>query len=205
MCDCRTAPDIRRPLALTTVSLIVPDAIHTPRLLLRRWHPDDAPLLQAVLDANGAHLLPWIPPHVASSAPLPALAERLAGYRDDFDAARAWLYAILTPDATRLLGGVGLYPRTADARVPADAADRVEIGYWLRADATGVGHATEAARAMLDVARTLPGLQRVEIRCDPRNVRSVAVPRRLGFRPERSKIDAGASDGAALMIWTHGA
>ncbi|MGZ8414793.1 MAG: GNAT family N-acetyltransferase [Gemmatirosa sp.] len=179
-----------------------PNAIHMPRLLLRRWHPDDAPLLQAVLDANAAHLLPWIPSHVATSAPLPALAARLASYRDDFEAGRAWLYAILTPDATRLLGGVGLYPRTADARVPADAADRVEIGYWLRADATGMGHATEAARAMLDLARTLPGLGRVEIRCDSRNASSVAVPRRLGFRHERTEIAAGATDGASLMIWT---
>ncbi len=202
--DGRSTLHIRGPFLRAIMSLHVPNAIHMPRLLLRRWHPDDAPLLQAVLDANGAHLRPWIPAHVAESAPLPALAERLAGYRDDFDAGRTWLYAILAPDATRLLGGVGLYPRTAAARVAADVADRVEIGYWLAADATGAGHATEAARAMLDVARTLPGLGRVEIRCDARNAPSMAVPRRLGFHPERTEPVAGAPD-AALVIWTRDA
>jgi RimJ/RimL family protein N-acetyltransferase len=183
----------------------VPDAIRTARLLLRRWHPDDALLLQPVLEANGAHLLPWIPAHVATSAPLPTLAERLAGYRDDFDAGRQWLYAILTADGARLLGGVGLYPRTAERRVAADAADRVEIGYWLRADATGRGHATEAVRAMLDVARTLPRLRHVEIRCDPRNARSIAVPRRLGLRRARAVGDGDGEAAHGLEVWTNAA
>jgi RimJ/RimL family protein N-acetyltransferase len=79
----------------------------------------------------------------------------------------------------------------------------VEIGYWLRADATGSGRATEAVRAALAVARALPRLRRVEIRCDARNVRSAALPARLGFRHVRD-VAAPAVDGGApvtLMVW----
>jgi RimJ/RimL family protein N-acetyltransferase len=32
------------------------------------------------------------------------------------------------------------------------------------------------------LALTLPGIERVEIRCDAANTRSSAVPRRLGYR-----------------------
>jgi RimJ/RimL family protein N-acetyltransferase len=91
-----------------------------------------------------------------------------------------------------VLGGVGLYPRDVSGRVPFAEADHVELGYWLRADATGRGWATEATRAALDVALALPRITRVEIRCDPRNAPSAAVPARLGFRHTRTD---------ELMIW----
>jgi RimJ/RimL family protein N-acetyltransferase len=60
----------------------------------------------------------------------------------------------------------------------------VEIGYWLDAAATGHGFASEAAAALLDVADAMPGISRVEIRCDVNNTASAAIPRRLGFCEE---------------------
>lgn len=166
-----------------------PDQLRTPRLLLRRWREEDAAALHPVLAANVAHLEPWIPWAVAEPAPVPALAERLAGYAADFGAGRRWLYGIFPPDETEVLGGIGLYPRNAVGRVPWGEATRVEIGYWLSADATGSGYATEAARAVLAAALELPGITHVEIHCDPRNERSVAIPRRLGFRHARTLED----------------
>jgi RimJ/RimL family protein N-acetyltransferase len=65
--------------------------------------------------------------------------------------------------------------------VPLEAADHVELGYWLDAAATRRGLAAEAIRALLAVAATLPGMTHVEIRCDAANRPSAAVPRRLGF------------------------
>jgi RimJ/RimL family protein N-acetyltransferase len=35
--------------------------IHTQRLVLRCWHPTDAPLLKAAIDASLEHLRPWLP------------------------------------------------------------------------------------------------------------------------------------------------
>jgi RimJ/RimL family protein N-acetyltransferase len=82
----------------------------------------------------------------------------------------------------RLLGEVSLFPRNAAGRVSIDDADHLEIGYWLRADATGQGFATEAARAALELALAVPHIERVTIHCDERNASSAAVPQRLGFQ-----------------------
>ena len=79
----------------------------------------------------------------------------------------------------------------------------MEIGYWLRADATGRGIVTAAARALTDAAPALPGVDRVEIHCDEANVRSAAVPRRLGYRLDRIEPDhiSAPGDLGRSMIW----
>jgi hypothetical protein len=35
--------------------------IHTQRMVIRCWHPQDAPLLKEAIDQNLDHLRPWIP------------------------------------------------------------------------------------------------------------------------------------------------
>ena len=183
----------------------VPIEFRTPRLLLRPWRAEDAAGLQPILEANWAHLAPWIPARVATPAPLPVLAERLAGFAEDFAAAREWRYGLFAPNDSTVLGEVGLYPRAETGRVPYARADRVELGYWLREDMTGQGLVTEAARAMLDVATALPHLSHVEIRCDARNIPSAAVPQRLGFRLATTLIEpAGTSTEppVRLQVWT---
>ena len=62
--------------------------------------------------------------------------------------------------------------------------DAREIGYWIRADAEGHGYVTEAVAALTRVGFELDDVEWVEIRCDPANERSAAVPRRLGYRHE---------------------
>jgi RimJ/RimL family protein N-acetyltransferase len=177
----------------SVVDFPVPRTLRTARLRLRPWTAADAPLLLPVLQANVAHLGPWIPPHVATPVPLPALAERLAGFEADFTASRAWRYALLPLHDTRVYGEVDLFPRAATGRVPYAAADRAEIGYWLDAAVTGQGLALEAAGAMLAVAQALPALRHVEIRCDAANVASARVPQRLGF--QLAAVEAG------LQVW----
>ena len=203
--------DVRRRVVHTVVAfhppVPLPDVILTERLVLRRWHPDHAARLKPALDASVAHLEPWIPWAIAQPASVPELEARLAGHAADFDAGRAWIWGIFTPDERAVLGAVGLYPRDAERRVPIDDADRLEVGYWLHVDVTGRGYATEAVVAALGVGETLPGIGHVEIRCDPRNAPSAAVPRRLGFthqatvqRPAAAPTDAPHE----LMIWVRG-
>jgi len=171
----------------------IPVTLRTSRMLLRSWNPADALALAPILAANVAHLGPWIPAHVATPAPLPALAERLAGFAADFAAGRTFRYALLTSDESQVLGEADLFPRGATGRVPLGSADHVELGYWLDAAATGRGFATEAIRALLDVAAAVPGMSHVEIRCASENGPSAALPQRLGFHL--------ASVEAELQIW----
>lgn len=168
----------------------VPNSLRTERLLLRCWTPADAAALGAVLSADAARLAPWLPARVAAPAPLPELSGRLAGYAADFAAERAFRYALLDVEGhdgdglagRALLGGADLHPRNATGRVPLAEAECVELGYWLVAGAEGRGFAAEAARALLDVASSLPGLAHAEARIDDRNARSRALAQRLGFR-----------------------
>jgi RimJ/RimL family protein N-acetyltransferase len=95
-----------------------------------------------------------------------------------------------------VLGGCGLYPRVGPGAI--------EIGYWLSVMHTGNGLATEAAAALTRLAFAAPGIDRVEIRCDPRNAGSARVPRRLGYRVETIAAggnESAVDDPAGLMIW----
>ena len=183
--------------------MIAPNEIRTRRLLLRPWSADDAKHLLPVLEANRAHLGPWIPERVAEPAPLPLLASRLSTFAADFVSDREWRYGLFALDDGRVLGEISLFPRSAEGRVPYPAADRAEIGYWLRADATGAGLASEAAQAMVDLATTMPTLGHVEIRCDARNDASAAVPRRLGFELSDRVTAAGVGTDAAATVTMH--
>lgn len=61
---------------------------------------------------------------------------------------------------------------------------QVEIGYWLGADFQGHGIMTGACRAMLEYAFRKLQLNRVTILCASGNLRSRAIPERLGFTRE---------------------
>jgi RimJ/RimL family protein N-acetyltransferase len=61
---------------------------------------------------------------------------------------------------------------------------RAEIGWTMHPDFTGRGYATEAARAVLDLAFSTLGVHRVYAELDVRNDASIAVCRRLGMREE---------------------
>jgi RimJ/RimL family protein N-acetyltransferase len=172
--------------------------IETARLVLRSWEPDDAPRMKRAVDDSLDHLRTWMPWAMDEPTELPALAERLAHFRDQFLAGRDFLFAIFDRDERELLGGTGLHQR--------GPAGSLEIGYWLRADTTGQGYITEATDALVREAFDVCGVERVVIRCDSRNVRSAAVPLRLGFvhAATLEQDPAGeAPDGAPrdTMVW----
>ena len=158
-----------------------------------------------MLEANYEFVKDWIPAHVATPLPVTELAQRLAGFAADFDAGRSWRFGIVSADEREIYGEVTLFFRTDTGRTALDSADRLEIGYWLHREVTGRGYATEAAREMMVLARELGDMSHVEIRCDPLNAPSAAVPRRLGFRLVTSDAPlsanvAGTADG---MLWVY--
>lgn len=56
-------------------SMLVPDTLRTARLMLRPWRAEDADALLPILEANQAHLGPWIPPRVWSTLWNPVCSE----------------------------------------------------------------------------------------------------------------------------------
>lgn len=161
----------------------LPDALRSARLVLRPYHPDDATAVFAAIDESRALLRPWMPwvhYHRDVSDTRDFCTRAAAGWllRSSLDlgifAARDGAY----------LGGTGI-PRL-DWR-----ARTFEIGYWLRGTATGKGYVSEAVRMLARLAFEELGANRLEIRCDARNERSLHVPERLGFpREARLRNDA---------------
>jgi len=177
----------------------IPERITSDRLLLRCWEPPDAPGLRAAIDVSLEQLREWLPWAVGEPTPVEELAIRLEGFAHRFRVGDEWAFGVLDLHGGEVLGGAGLHRR--------EAPDALEIGYWLRADAVGRGLATEAVEALARVALGTGAVTRVEIRCDPRNTRSIAVARRAGFRHLRTLVahsTSPAGETRDTMVWERG-
>lgn len=83
--------------------------------------------------------------------------------------------------------------------------DNAEIGYWLSSDFQGKGIMTDCVKAMLNYGFVDLNLNRIQIRCSCLNIRSKAIPERLGFKLEGvlrqdHKINGEYSDGLIFGI-----
>jgi RimJ/RimL family protein N-acetyltransferase len=171
--------------------------ITTTRLVIRCWNPADAPLLKAAVDASLEHLRPWMPWAEQEPQALDQKIEGLRRFRGKFDLGQDFVYGIFNRQESQVLGGTGLHTRAGEGAR--------EIGYWIHADWINRGLATEASAALTRVAFEIDHVDRVEIHCDPANVRSAAVPRKLSYTHEATlRQRLPLSDGAFrdAMIWT---
>ncbi len=171
--------------------------LQTPRTLIRCWSPADAARALRAIESSLEHLRPWMEwaRHYPMSVTQQAAVFRR--FRGLFDLGQDFTYAVLDRSGREVLGGSGLHTRGGEGAR--------EIGYWIAAEHIGQGLATEVAAALTRVAFELEGVRRVEIHCDPRNVRSAAVARKLGFTHEgtlRKRLLAPDGDYRDTMLWT---
>jgi RimJ/RimL family protein N-acetyltransferase len=153
-----------------------PYRVVSERLVLRCWEPRDAPLLKEAVDSSLDQLRPWMPWAEDEPQTLEQKVALLRTFRGNFDLGNDFVYGLFGRDESEVLGGSGLHT----SRGP----DAFEIGYWIRSSRAGQGLATEAIGALTRVGFQLCDVDRIEIRCDPANERSRAIPRKLGFVEE---------------------
>ena len=153
-----------------------PYRIATERLVVRCWDPRDAPLLKDAVDSSIDHLRPWMPWAADEPQPLEQKVDLLRQFRGKFDLGHDFTYGIFSRDESAVVGGTGLHTRVDPASF--------EIGYWIRADRAGQGLCTEATAALTRVVFELMDIERIEIRVDPANEASRAIPRKLGYTEE---------------------
>jgi ribosomal-protein-serine acetyltransferase len=149
------------------------ESLEGPRVVIRPYSADDAEILHQAIAESRDQLLPWLPwadGHRTIDETRDFIARAEANWRLGEDAN----VGVFLRDGLAVLGGIGLHPRNWE--VPS-----YEIGYWLRTSAEGHGYISEAAALLTNLAAMRLGANRVEIRCDERNVRSAAVAERLGF------------------------
>ena len=166
--------------------------------MLRGYDRDDADELKRTIDENLEYLRAWMSWANAEPSELLVVRSRLAGYREAHLAGHDLSFGIFRRHDGRetLIGGAGIHPGEG-------GADR-EIGYWVAEAWTRRGIATEVAGALTRVCIEYLDASRVEIRCDPRNVASASVARKLGYRLEQT-LSAHTVDPRGLardtMVW----
>jgi ribosomal-protein-serine acetyltransferase len=143
------------------------------RVLVRPYRESDAQALFEAMNESRDHLRPWMPfadAHQTIDESRNWIIHQMALWllRDDL------VLSIWEQSTGRYLGGTGLHPHDW-------GIGYFEIGYWVRASAEGYGYVTEAIRLLTDYALDTLKAKRLEIRCDELNVRSAAVPKRLGY------------------------
>lgn len=147
----------------------------TPRLTLRPGWPEDAPALaRAIAHEDVAFRLARLPwPYTLADA------QWWLAQAHDGDNHPLLIFAhdrgAGVDGAPELIGGAGLHPAEMGSRT------ELEIGYWLTPSAWGRGYATEAARAVVDIARHALGRKRLVSGHFLDNPASGRVLRKLGF------------------------
>ena len=140
--------------------------VRTDRLLLRPGWMEDAPALAAAIGeariVRNLATVPW--PY--------GLADARAYLAQSAGALPSFLILARTAGKPRLIGGIG-FGRTPD--------DEVELGYWIAGADWNRGYATEAGRAMIDLARKSLRLCRIVAGHFVDNPASGRVLEKLGF------------------------
>jgi len=144
--------------------------IRSERLFLRPGWPEDwGEILAGIADeavVRNLSNVPW--PYT------PEAARQFAGLTQD---ARCPHFLITAPNSAEPARTIGVI-----ALNPPRGSNPVELGYWIGRDHWGRGYATEAARAVVRLARTL-GHRELTAAHFIDNPASAKVLRKVGFRP----------------------
>lgn len=130
--------------------------------------------LYALIDRNCIRLrqwLPWLPPSFC--------LEDLAAFirnRERDNAERVSLTTVIFAGG-RMCGSIGLHEIQKRDRY-------TSIGYWIDGEYESRGIMTKACRAIVDEGFRNYALHRIVIQCATGNVKSAAIPLRLGFVEE---------------------
>jgi RimJ/RimL family protein N-acetyltransferase len=154
----------------------LPRHLETVRLSLRCPQVGDGAEFNAAVIESLSELQPWFewametPTVEASEAYMQYVAGRVAAQEE-----LTWL--LFLKEKPALIGVVSFH--NFDWSVP-----KLMMSFWVRTPYARQGYMTEGAQKLVDFAFETLGICRVEIWCDSRNDRSVALARRLDFEHE---------------------
>jgi RimJ/RimL family protein N-acetyltransferase len=162
---------------------------------LRRYAGEETPALLAAVSESIEHLRPWMP-WAAAEPTYDGLEEFALRATAWWETGEAFTYWFSYAGSEELVGSGGLHRRVG--------AGALEIGYWVHARWTRRGIASAATAALTSAGLALPGIDRIEIRCDEANVASAAVPRRLGYRLDAVIDEPVTAPGEVgrCMLWS---
>ena len=157
--------------------------------------PHDAPEIARLVGENLEHLKIWMP-----------------WAKDDYSLESARVY--INDNFQQLTDGAGfanniLYQAKICGQIgfhDLDSSNKsVKMGYWIRANLQGRGIVTKCCRAFIDYGFDELDLNRIQINCNVKNIRSRRIPERLGFQLEgihrqAEKLQDGFGDWAVYAM-----
>lgn len=163
--------------------------IETERLILRSWKPED--LLLFIAMNKDEQVMRYFPAILSDE-------ETIAFYKriqDEFNKMGWGLYAVEIKSTEEFIGYVGLHEIGFDA----DFTPGVEIGWRLAADYHNQGYATEAAKAVLNLAKDA-GIERLFSFTAKINAPSERIMQKIGMVKTREFNHPKLSNDSPLYI-----
>ena len=154
----------------------LPMPIITPRLQIRPRQSGEGHIIAKAINESLEHLKPWMP---FAQKPADELEAEIFCRKclSDFIARKDFVLSIYNREGTEFIGSTGFHRPNWD--VPS-----LHVGYWIRKGYEGQGFIGETVNALTRYAFGVICVNRLEIRCDSRNKKSLAVMRKLGFNEE---------------------
>lgn len=141
-------------------------------IFLRRHELATAPAMFACIEEDRKRLgafLPW----VEGTKSVKDSEEYIRCAHVEWQEQKLFDFGLFRKTDRAYLGNIGVHAIAWEH-------ERAEIGYWITGQAEGQGFISEAV-GLLEQELFRLGFHRIEIRCDPLNQRSSAVPKRLGY------------------------
>jgi ribosomal-protein-alanine N-acetyltransferase len=129
--------------------------------------------------ANREHTAPWEPIHAEAHYTRAGQTETLRRDVEAWELGTGYAFSVLDrAEGDAIIGRIAL------GNVVHGAWRNATLGYWTAAAVGGRGHATAAAVLICEFAFDHAGLHRIQPAVIPRNLRSIRVVEKAGFRYE---------------------
>jgi ribosomal-protein-alanine N-acetyltransferase len=149
------------------------------RTAIRPLSLGDLDEFTTAVTANRSHTEPWEPLHAEAHYTRAGQSDTLRRDVEAWELGTGYAFAILDREHDDAIIG-----RIALGNVVHGAWCNATLGYWVASSAGGRGHATTAAGLICEFAFRHAGLHRVQPAVIPRNIRSIRVVEKAGFRRE---------------------
>ncbi|TDL31737.1 N-acetyltransferase [Jeotgalibacillus sp. S-D1] len=177
---------------MNPLKLNVPTQLETERLILRAPHQTgDGKIVNQAIRDSFYELKAWLP----FAQEMPTVEETEINLRNahiKFLSRESFRFLIFDKDNYDFIGTTSL--QGIDWDIP-----KCEIGYWVNTKFSGNGYMTEAVKKIANFGLNTINLRRIEIRCESTNLKSRAIPEKLGFVFEGTlRQDDLSADGSKL-------
>ncbi|MCU0157827.1 GNAT family N-acetyltransferase [Bacillus safensis] len=172
--------------------LDIPLQLETERLILRAPHQTgDGKIVNQAIKDSLSELKAWLP----FAQELPTVEETEINLRIahiNFLKRESFRFLIFDKNSNHFIGVTSL--QRIDWSIP-----KCEIGYWVNTKFSGNGFMTEAVKKLADFGLNNVKFRRIEIRWESTNLKSRAIPEKLGFVFEGTlRNDDLSADGSNL-------